>query len=424
MDGSVRRRMVVYVSMLAVLGGCFSAGEVGEALEAADEPADASPADACSVAERGAEICDGLDNDCDGAVDEEFHTGSCSVGTGACRREGTWRCASEVGAECDAEPGEPSEEICGDEVDNDCDGEVDEADATDAETWYADDDGDGYGDPEDSVRACERPDGYVDNDEDCDDDDPEVHPRSFVPDQDGDGYTRGSSESVCSDADPPDGYAAESSSLMDCDDSDDSQFPGAAEVCDGEDTDCDGTVDNIAPDSSEGTVWYVDCDGDGYAPGRTDRRRACEKPASSELDSICDTDAPAWTETEPVDGETDCKDSNPEAHPHQSDWFDSPMNGLNLVEKWDYDCDGDVDRRYTEGTSCDGQSSGQACYEVGPAGVQFEGGWVGGENPDVECGETEPYHDCHAECCIDDSCGFKECSACDDEATTKTQECR
>ena len=43
-------------------------------------------------------------------------------------------------------------EMC-DDIDNDCDGEVDEADAEDADTWYLDSDGDGYGDPLESVDA-------------------------------------------------------------------------------------------------------------------------------------------------------------------------------------------------------------------------------------------------------------------------------
>lgn len=42
--------------------------------------------------------------------------------------------------------------------------------------FYADKDSDTYGDPNDSVEACEAPQGYVSNSEDCDDSDPSIHP--------------------------------------------------------------------------------------------------------------------------------------------------------------------------------------------------------------------------------------------------------
>ena len=81
------------------------------------------------------------------------------------------------GDDCDdtnAEVNPAADEVC-DGVDNDCDGEIDGPESVDAVTSYTDADGDGYGDPDAPVVDC--PDeGQISNDEDCDDTDPEVFP--------------------------------------------------------------------------------------------------------------------------------------------------------------------------------------------------------------------------------------------------------
>ncbi|MFZ5476892.1 MAG: FG-GAP-like repeat-containing protein [Myxococcota bacterium] len=66
-------------------------------------------------------------------------------------------------------------EVCGGE-DEDCDGWIDEADAADAPTWYADGDGDGFGDPQRATAACVAPAGSVATADDCDDDALAVNP--------------------------------------------------------------------------------------------------------------------------------------------------------------------------------------------------------------------------------------------------------
>jgi hypothetical protein len=70
-----------------------------------------------------------------------------------------------------------ADEVC-DEVDNDCDGRVDgqDADLVDGETWYQDADGDAYGNPDVVDVRCSLLDGYVHASGDCDDSDPAINP--------------------------------------------------------------------------------------------------------------------------------------------------------------------------------------------------------------------------------------------------------
>jgi|GEM_PF-4936453 len=78
----------------------------------------------------GSELCNQLDDDCDGATDEDFpELGSlCTVGTGVCRESAKWVCAiGGLAVKCDSDPQPPpGPEVIGDGLDNDCDGRTDE----------------------------------------------------------------------------------------------------------------------------------------------------------------------------------------------------------------------------------------------------------------------------------------------------------
>src|SRR4249920_2178477 len=70
----------------------------------------------------------------------------------------------------------------------------------------------------------------------------------------------------------------------DCDDGDSAVHPGAAEVCDGVDNDCDGGVDIDAVDA---VAYFADADGDGYGTG--DPTLSCTPVAKMSTDaSDCD----------------------------------------------------------------------------------------------------------------------------------------
>ena len=71
------------------------------------------------------EVCNAIDDDCDGPVDEDASRGACEVGEGACALPGQWVCRDGV-ERCEGEGGVTGEEICNTR-DDDCDGQIDEA---------------------------------------------------------------------------------------------------------------------------------------------------------------------------------------------------------------------------------------------------------------------------------------------------------
>jgi hypothetical protein len=146
------------------------------------------------------------------------------------------------------------------------------ADLADAQGWYLDADGDGWGGSV-SVQACEAPAGHVARGGDCDDALPQVHPYALETDC-ADPVDYNCDGSVGLEDGDGDGVSA---CLGDCDDAAAVTHAGAGERCgDGLDNDCDGAVDDAT--SVDALRWYPDADGDGF--GNTlFETRSCEAPS-------------------------------------------------------------------------------------------------------------------------------------------------
>ena len=306
-------------------------------------------------------------------------------------------------------PGAP--EACNG-VDDDCDGVVDE-DPADAPAWYGDSDGDGYGATTVAIAACDAPsDAFVATDGDCDDGDAAVHPgaeeactdptdrncdgSAGATDADGDGTPAcedcddadaavspgaveacGGGDEDCDGAtdeagadgelegyadadgdtfgDPavallactlPEGFVA---NAEDCDDAAAGVNPGAAEACGGGDEDCDGAVDDADPtlDPATAGLWHVDVDGDTFGAAGPYDRAACVAPAGWIADA------------------TDCDDADAGDHPGAEETVgneeDDDCDGLELCY-----ADADADAYRTDGTVA---SVDADCADVGEAAL-------------------------------------------------------
>ena len=218
------------------------------------------------------ETCDAIDNNCNGLVDEGYAD---SDGDQLADCQDSDDDNDGEPDQLDCGPLEPSVnhqaiEVC-DGLDNNCDGEADEgfpdADA-DELADCVDDDDDNDGDPDgndceptdQSVHhgALESCDG-VDNDCDMKVDEPySAGCIVYYEDKDDDGWGVGGNTTCLCEADDPYGATVGG----DCDDTAWAVHPGGTEVCNGADDECDGEADN--PGASGCLLWYADGDGDGY----------------------------------------------------------------------------------------------------------------------------------------------------------------
>ncbi|MBI2668707.1 VWA domain-containing protein [Candidatus Woesearchaeota archaeon] len=200
------------------------------------------------------EECDGLDNNCDGQTDENL-TQDCS---NLCEENGFETCLNGIYVNCTAPQLEP--EICNGK-DDDCDGATDEGFTK--YILYKDSDNDGFGCPSDILKEqCEQlMEGYVTNGDDCDCDNPDIN-------------------------------------------------PNAVEICDNIDNNCDGNNNELLGL----TKYYKDSDGDGFG-------------CSDESDFYCQQPEGYVAISD------DCNCDNPNVNPN----MEEICNGV------DDDCDGLTD---------------------------------------------------------------------------------
>ena len=331
------------------------------------------------------ELCDGIDNDCNGIIDNgglSFYLDNDGDGFGS--NTSIQGCSAPAGyvsnnSDCDdnnASINPLANESCNG-MDDNCDGQVDEG--FPLQIWYLDEDLDGFGSSM-FIMSCAQPTGYVNRTGDCDDNNAAVNPdatevcnplddncngllnegiptQTWFVDLDGDGYGIDITTTSCFQ---PEGTAAQGG---DCDDNNPAINPGTPEVCNNMDENCNGIPD----DGVATQTWFPDNDQDGF--GSNLGIESCFQPTGHVAQS------------------GDCDDNNPFVNPGIAE-------GCNAV---DDNCDGQIDEGldvilYFEDNDQDGFGDPQTVFEScqqGLAGFVTEGNDCDDTNPEINPDATE-----------------------------------
>ena len=368
-------------------GGCFASGAL--------ECQDGAVIDTCVPAEPGLDdpTCDGVDDDCDGATDEDFVPSDTTCGDGACAESGALTCLNGIAIDTCEPAGAANDDASCDNVDNDCDGATDEDFAgTPTACGSGACTATGSTICVDGVigDSCEAGGGGDDDatcdgvDDDCDGATDEDF--ASISSQCGSGACAATGLVICSDG----------SEVDTCEPG--SGLEGDA-TCDGFDDDCDGSTDEdvlaVNTNCGEGNCFATGvstCVGGVMVDGCTPGEGAPTDETCDGHDDDCDgTKDEDFLTEETLCGEGECGGSGvtscvagqvvDSCTGGEVTGLDASCNGL------DDDCDGETDEDYVPTvTSCGvGACAGQGATSCSAGLVQDSCSEGSGSESDVTC---------------------------------------